>query len=128
MVEEKLKSYPKTEKFKVVDTIGVPHPYMITPKHIVVASDEFSGVLGEEAIKRAEEKGIVCEICKKSGKGILPYSEHKHALLIEVDDERELKDVTGLKEYLLSIKEKTEKEGYAGFAFVQAKKKLKGVI
>ena len=92
MVEKKLKSYPKTSKFRVVDTLGVPHPYMITPKHVAVASDDFSGMLGEPAIRKAEEKGIHCEICRKSG-NILPYHEHKQALLVEVKDDKELKEV-----------------------------------
>ena len=125
-----MKKFPKTEKFKVIDTIGVPHPYCITPKHVEIASDEFMGMLGEPAIKRAEEKGVYCDICKKierkTGKPCLPYEEHKQALLIEVDDKRELKDIPELKEYLLKLKPLAEKGGFAGFAFTQ--KKLKEVI
>jgi len=122
--EDKFAKYPKTDKFKIIDTIGVPHPYCITPKHVAIASDEFMGMLGEPAIRRAEEKGIDCDICKKinrkTGQACLPFEEHKQALLVEVNDTRELKDIPELKSYLLSIKDLCEKDGYVGFAFKQA--------
>jgi hypothetical protein len=31
--------YLRSEKFEVVDTIGVPHPYCITPQHLVHGSE-----------------------------------------------------------------------------------------
>ena len=31
--------------FAVIDTIGVPHPYMIGPKHVAYASDFRGGIL-----------------------------------------------------------------------------------
>lgn len=133
-MEEKLKKYPSTDKFKIIDTIGVPHPFCIGPKHVQIASEEFMGMLGEPAIKRAEEKGIYCEICKKierkTGQLCMTVDEHKQALLIEVNDKRELKDIPELKKYLLQIKDMAEKDGYAGFAFKQSDqaKKLAGVI
>jgi hypothetical protein len=116
-MDKKLERYPKTEKFQIIDTIGVPHLYCITPKHIGHASDYFNGILGEDAIISAEKAGAKCDICK----GKLSYKQHETALLVEVDDKRELKDVGELKEYLLSIKDMTEKDGYAGFAFKQKK-------
>jgi len=114
---EKLRDYPKTEKFECIDTIGVPHPYCITPKHVSWASDKFNGMLNTNAIKDAEKHGARCDICK----GKLKYEEHEQAILVEVDDERELKDIPELKDYLLSIKERAEKDGFAGFAFKQKK-------
>lgn len=116
-MDKKLEKYPKTEKFQIIDTIGVPHSYCLTPKHIVHASDHFSGMLGEAAIISAEKNGARCDICK----GDRSYKEHETALLVEVDDKRELKDIKGLEEYLLSIKDMTEKDGYAGFVFKQKK-------
>lgn len=124
--EDKFVKYPKTDKFRIIDTIGVPHPYCITPKHVAIASDEFMGMLGEPAINRAEEKGIHCDICKKverkTGKPCLSYEEHKQALLVEVNDKRELKDIPELQPYLLSIKNLAEKDGFVGFAFTQSAK------
>ncbi len=121
-MEEKLKKYGKSKEgnFEVVDTIGVPHPYCITPKHVAVASDKFSGMLGDEAIRGAEEEGAICDICKKlnrkNGNNILSYDEHKTALLVnckkELNDNKE-----EINQYLLSIKEMAIKDNFEGFAF-----------
>lgn len=122
-VKDKLAGYPSTEKFKVVDTIGVPHPYCIGSKHVAHASDHFFGMLGREAIIDAEKHGAVCDICRKIGRKdglpILSYDEHKQALLIEVRDRRGLNEIPELREYLLSIKEQTERDGFEGWAFKQ---------
>ena len=91
MDNEKLKKYPSTDKFKVIDTIGVPHPYCITGKHVSYASDHCGGMLTKEAIIAAEEAGAKCDICRQQsehGGKILSYEEHEHALLVEVDDSR----------------------------------------
>ena len=119
--DDKLSKYPSTDIFRVKDTIGVPHPYCITGGHVAYVSDHFSGMLSNESIREAEKhkyknhKPIKCGV-----KGCnLSYDEHKQALLIEVKSKEELKDVPGLREYLLSIKEMAEADGYAGFTFVQ---------
>ena len=131
MTDERIEKYPNTDRFKVVDTIGVPHPYCITPKHLEHSEGMYLDIEGaerrsREAHPRDSRKWAVCDICKKinrkTGKPILSYSEHKTALLIEVNDERELKEIPELKEYLLSIKEMAEKDGFVGFAFKQAEK------
>lgn len=124
--DERLKKYPSTDKFRVTDTIGVPHPYCLTPKHIAVASDQFNGRLGKEAILAAEEQGARCDICKKKARNysdILTFEQHETALLVEVADDRQLKDIPELHPYLLSIKDMCEKDGFAGFAFKQARTK-----
>ncbi len=116
--EERIQKYARTERFRVIDTIGVPHPYCISPKHLEYANM----YLDREAIRRGEEHGAKCDICrkrvrKKLQERILSYDEHEQALLVEVEAE-ELKEVESeLREYLLSIKEQAEKDGYAGFAF-----------
>ena len=124
MTEDKFKAYPKTEHFSVVDTIGVPHPYCITPKHVAYASDHCHGMLGKEAIIGAEKAGACCDICKKAQRAgkiprILKYDEHEQALLIEckVDIKTHQKEAHA---YLVSIKDQCEKDGYAGFAFKRA--------
>lgn len=117
--DEMLKKYPKTDKFEIVDTIAVPHPYCITAKHVQVASDHYSGILGEAAIEGAEKEGARCDICRQNGQ-TLTYKMHKTALLVCVNDPgKELAEIEGLKEYLLSIKEMAEKDDMAGFAFVR---------
>jgi len=122
MTEDKLKKYGKSKdgNFEVVDTIGVPHPYCITPKHVAIASGKFFGILGGNAIREAEEEGAICDICKKlnrkNGSNILSYDEHKTALLVKC--KKELKDnKEEINQYLLSIKEMTIKDNFEGFAF-----------
>lgn len=114
--EKLMKRYGKSKDghFKVIDTIGVPHTYMIGTKHITKSTGMYLD------IEEAEKKGAVCITCKqlvakgKQGR-ILSYAEHEQALLIGcvVD----IKDNEELKKYLLSIKIKCEKDKYAGFAF-----------
>ena len=123
MTSNKITKYPLTELYRVKDTIGVPHPYCITPKHVAYASDHCSGMLGVDAIRGAEKHGAVCDTCKQIGKQhgtpYLKYDEHKQALLVEVKFKGELKDAPGLQEYLLSCKEMCEADGFVGFAFIK---------
>jgi len=105
--------------FYVLDSIGVPHPYCITPKHVAVAADHHCGILGKEAIVDAEERGARCGICK----GKLAYAEHEQALLVECNVEikgADGKAVLELQAYLLKIKAQAERDHYAGFAFKQS--------
>jgi len=118
--QEKIAKYPKGQFARVVDTIGVPHPYCITPKHVGVASDHFGGMLGEAAIEDAERRGAKCGICH----GNLSYAEHETAVLVAVDRECELADMpesdrVALSDYLKSIVKQCEEDGFAGFAFVK---------
>jgi hypothetical protein len=104
--------------FFVKDTIGVPHPYCIGPKHVAHAADHFGGMLGKEAIRDAEKHGARCDICK----GKLSYDAHETALLIAC--KAELKDESGtanpeLHAFLLKCKPMCEADKYAGFAFVK---------
>lgn len=55
--KNKFEHYPKTELFSVVDIIGVPHPYCITPRHIHYASEHCGGMLNNNAIEMAEKDG-----------------------------------------------------------------------
>jgi hypothetical protein len=116
---EKLAKYPSTEKYRIVDTVGVPHPYCIGADHLRLNAGMYLN------IPAVEEKGARCDICKqgnrKYGERILPFDEHKLALLVEVNDTRELNKMPELHAYLLSIKAQAEADGYVGFAFVKAK-------
>lgn len=117
---EKLQKYPITPLFEVVDTIGVPHFYCITPKHL----EHSPGMYLD--IEEAEKHGAKCDICKKlvrKGKqdSILTYVEHETVLLIKIKSKAYPKvlEAPGLREFLLSIKEITEADKYAGFAFTR---------
>lgn len=117
MDKAKLKKYGKSAKgnFYPIDTIGVPHPYCITPRHVGWASDHHSGMLGADAIMDAEKNGhAVCDTCK----GKLSWEEHKQAILIEC--KKDIKDNKELKDYLLKIKDKAIKDKFEGFAFKKA--------
>ena len=115
MNNEKIKAYPKTDLFEVIDTIGVPHPFCIGPKHIEEAQ-RFGGMLGKEAIESLEKK-LGRSSCYTRGCNLL-FDKHEQALLIECKSD--LKDPR-LKEYLMSIKDQCEKDGFAGFAFVDGR-------
>jgi hypothetical protein len=124
-MDEKLKKYPisKDGLFSVVDTIGVPHPYCISPGHVAIAAERYGGMLGKAAIERAEREGVHCCICK----GKLPLAEHKQALLVAVHSTKSLEELRGpLGEYLQHIKPLTEADGFEGWAFIQDKPKAEG--
>lgn len=108
------------QNFRIVSEVGVPHPYMVTEKHLEYNTGMY---LGKEQIEEMEkEHGPMCGFnCD------MPWSEHKLALMVECKADIHTK--TGkmnreLQSYLASIKSKTEKNGYAGFAFLD-KRKLK---
>lgn len=117
MIDKKYRKYGTSAKkrYRVVNEVGVPHPYMITPNHLKYNSDEM--YLGKEQIERMEqEHGAMCGF--KCG---LPWHEHQLALLIECTSD--IRTKTGrmnreLQAYLTKIKVKAEKNGYVGFAFL----------
>lgn len=113
-------TYPASEhgNFKVIDTIGIPHPYCITPKHLEYCDSMY---LNGDTIKVAEGKGAVCDICRSlvsTGEQakILTYDEHEEALLVECKIEIN-PTPPELHQWLLSIKEEAMRNGYDGFAF-----------
>jgi hypothetical protein len=118
-MDAKLKKYPKTKRFRVIDTIGVPHSYCIGTRHVAHASDNFGGMLSADAIRDGDTKGIYCDICRtlqrETGAKILSYDEHKQALLVECGDEN--KKMLG--NYLKRIAKQAEHDGYEGFAFIK---------
>jgi len=117
-MDKKLKKYGKSKKgnFEVIDTIGVPHPYCITPKHMY--GDGM--YMDAERIRTAEkENNAVCDICRKiqlkDGTAILSYDDHKQALLVNCKED--IKDNKELHKYLLSIKDICIKDKFEGVAF-----------
>ena len=112
MSKNRFDHYPKTEFFEVVDTIGVPHPFMIGSKHVFYASDKHSGVLGKEAILGLEKK-LGRPSCELRG-CTLSYEQHEQALLVRC----KTKDPELTQAYLKSIVALCEKEGFAGFTLL----------
>lgn len=113
-MKDKIKKYPKTEFFEIIDTIGVPHPFCITHHHVGFASDNHMGMLGREAIMDYERKhGQSCGIKDCN----LRYEEHEQALAVKV----KTLDKEMTQKYLESIVEKVEADGFAGFVFVKDK-------
>ena len=118
--KEFLNEYGQSENnnFYIVDSIGVPHPYMIGAKHIKHAADHFSGLLGKEAIESGEKIGITCEMpgCN------LTHAEHGQALLVACKEEISINNKANpeLHKWMLTIKDKIELEKkYVGFSFIR---------
>lgn len=99
----------ENENFEVIDTIGVPHPFCITPRHVAYASDHYGGILDKKTLSKHP--------CGMKGCS-LTYEMHETALVIacykEFNDE--------LKSYLLKIKDEAVANNYAGFAFLDKRK------
>lgn len=108
----------KNGNFFICDTIGIPHPYCIGPRHVDHTADHFGGILGAAAIESGEKIGITCAM-----KGCnLSYAEHEQTLLVCCKKELQIENKTNpeLHEWLLTIKDKIELEKkYAGFSFIR---------
>ena len=130
--KEIIAKYGRSEQgnFGAIDTIGVPHSYVIGPGHVVHASDHFGGMLSREAIEDAERKHVTG--CQWQNRQLqrcqLPLAEHKQALLVEcpadMRDPGDPKKMNAeLHAYLLKHKEASIADGFDGFAFLD--KRLK---
>ena len=109
-------NYPITDMFSIVGEVSVPHPYVITPKHIEFAADKFFGILDEHVFIEADKEHIKCgaKDCK------LSYKEHEKALTVQCITNKQIKDINEpLIKYLNSILEQSKTENYAGFVFLQ---------
>lgn len=87
------------DNFGCIDTIRVPHPYVIGAGHVSHASDYFGGILGEAAIESGEKAGIKCQHrgCR------LSFSEHGNALLVECLKEPTNEDKEEIETYLKKV-------------------------
>ena len=92
-----------------VEKISLPHPYVITPKHITESTGMYLDVEG------AEQRGARCGW----GGCTLKYKEHETmvTLFVRVPQHRDLNAVPGLGAYLTSIKDRAAELGVQGFAF-----------
>ncbi len=120
MITKLVARYGESEhgNFAVVDTIGVPHPYMIGPRHVEYGSKFRGGILNESAIEGAERSGAKC--CQRGC--TLRWRDHKHALLVSCAAPMIAEDGKGAPElhaYLLKVKDMCEEDKYVGFAFIE---------
>jgi hypothetical protein len=116
--EELKERYGESESgnFYVADTLGVPHPFCITPQHVTEAADHHGGTLTPAAIEACEKGGR--SSCGMRGCN-LSYKEHEQALVVNCKlDMQDGNHVNPeLQTYLLASKEKAEADNFAGFAF-----------
>lgn len=104
-----------------LEKISMPHPYVITPRHVAIAADKYSGLLGVEAIEGAEKEGVGCgwRGDRLESRCQLPYKKHDQplTLFVEVpkDGQRDLNSIQGLGKWLCETKELGL--GIEGFAF-----------
>jgi hypothetical protein len=115
-----------------------PHPYCITSSHVVHASDHFSGVLGNEAIKSLEKSrgrgccGMYVGPDGKFSNGkrygyercTLRYDEHVTKKILFVKLTRDLSNIEAASE-LFKIKELLGQKGYEGVGFPNLNKEYK---
>lgn len=119
-------TYPQQDGFSVVGETVAPHPYMITPYHL--ENNPHYMNLGKEQIKQMESD-VSHSLCgwgrtasgkyEKKGQTAcnLLYEEHNNVLVVKVPSVD-----ANPKNYLESIKEQAESDGYAGFAFMLKEK------
>jgi hypothetical protein len=105
--------------FYAINTIEVPHPYVIGAKHVNHAADRFGGMLGEAAVRSAEMAGIHCQMPKCK----LSFDQHEQAVLIacKIEANKDGQACPELHAYLLKVKPLCEEDHYAGFAFMRDK-------
>lgn len=101
-----------------VRNVILPHPFMITPGHVALASDHYGGMLGTACLSDPR--------CPPCGMRDCQLSADEHETMTTAFillDKRpgDLNDVPGLGEYLTSIKERAESLGVDGFAFPHRK-------
>lgn len=100
----------------VRDVNHKPHPYVIGPKHIVYASDHFSGMLSEMCIKEGEAAGK----CKCAHPGCkLSYDEHSCDRVAFLQLQRDGNDEEA-KVLLQKIVTELDKNLIDGFTFVES--------
>lgn len=101
-----------------------PHPYTTSPEHIAFASDNYLGMLGEEALIAADAKGIKCGVtgCQVS------YKEHTNDIVLILSLKKDLvkDEVQPMFTEVAGILEENNIDGFAfvetegGFRFIEA--------
>lgn len=116
--------FKESDLFRMKDIMEVnhkPHPYMIGPRHVTYASDNWSGMLSPEAI-RAGEKANKCRCAVKGC--TVPYDEHTADTVMFLQLKR-----NGTNEeanaFLKGISDEVAADGIDGFAMVETEEKFR---
>lgn len=91
-----------------------PHPYMIGPKHIEFAADNYNGMLTEAVIAAGEKKRIYCAHPDCA----LPYDQHTSDKVLFLQLTRDLTNQEATEE-LMKVKPILEENKVDGVAFVE---------
>jgi hypothetical protein len=106
-----IQGYKRTEFFRVANTIGVPHPFVVTGSLVSFVAKKWGGVISDMAIADFEKKRMKTACGYKDCN--LMHGDHKTVLLISCKS----LDQEMLREYLATISDQAQKEGFGGFAF-----------
>lgn len=110
-------------KFDTVTNVNFkPHPFTIGSQLVAHASDNWSGMLGKEAIEDYENiHGSACAYRDENGRCRIPYAEHTsdRVAFLKVKSDKELKDNKELPKFLFACKPTFEKEKIDGVGFVK---------
>ena len=103
---------------KSIDSVNHdPHPFCIGSRHVVHASDKFSGILGTDAIERA---GIYCATPGCT----LPYDQHKSDKVCFLQLTGHLKTEMA-QQTLLKTEDAFKHESIDGLALVETDEKYR---
>jgi hypothetical protein len=98
---------------KVEDVNHKPDVFCVGPKHVAHASDHCCGMLGEETLR-----AIPCAHCRQ------PYAAHEHDTVLMLQLTRDAAKAE-VQAALKPLCEDMERDGLAGFAFVESPEKFR---
>ena len=112
----KFDKYPKTDMFKMVDSVTLPHDYSFGAKLEGFLAVNYEGNMHRAGIR--EYESIHGPGCCMPGCN-LTIEDHVVALVVEIDHPGELSEVPGLQDYLKSCMKQAEIDGAKGFSYVR---------
>ena len=112
----KFDKYPKTDMFRIVDSVTLPHEYSFGAKLQGFMAVNYEGNMHRLGIAEYEKihgPGCCAEGCN------LTIEEHVVALVVEIDSNKKLENIPGLQDYLQSCMELAKKDGATGFSYIR---------
>lgn len=113
----KYQKYGQSENgnFWIHESIGVPHSYTVTPKHINYCADNCQSSISDYSLQECDNNGIKCGYPQCN----LSFKEHEQALIVacKIDPKKAENEI---KDYLSKINETVEKDGFVGYSFMDA--------
>jgi hypothetical protein len=89
-----------------------PHPFMLGPKHISFAADNYRSILGDACMNDSR-----FPTCADRGCGLSP-DQHTHDLVCFLQLERDIESVE-ISGILLKVKDEAVADDVDGFAFIE---------